>query len=842
MAAALSLKNSLTAREFARLRERQTRWQQALPADVRNGSKSLALQALRTNDSRVSAQAAQYVAAIAAIELPKNQWAELMPALVENVGNGPDNLKQSSLQTIGYICENQDMELQQTLSQYSNSILTAVVQGARREESNNDVRNSAITALSDSLEFVRSNFDNEGERNYIMQVICEATQATDARVIQGAYGCLNRIMALYYDKMYFYMEKALFGLTVQGMKHEDEDVAKLAVEFWCTVCEEEISIEDDNAQAEIDGGMQRAYFNFSKIATAEVIPVLLELLSRQDEDAADDEYNLHRAAYQCLQLWAQSVGNGVVQPVLSYVEANIRSDDWRLRDASASAFGAIMEGPDDKMLDNIVKQALPILIGMMGDSSIMVKDSVAFTLGRISECVATSIDVEKHLPSLVESLFAGLANHPRMASSCCWALMNLANNFSGDPGAEQNPMTPYFQPSVQALLQATERNDADGGVRTAAYEVLNVFIANAATRSLDVVALASEQILQRLEGSIPLREQALSVDDRLTLDDIQTSLCTVVMAIIQRCDSEIAPQGDRIMQILLHLLNSLNSKSSVADSALGPVGALATALESDFMKYMEAFQPYLYKALNNRDEPGLCAMAIGLTSDVVRALGQNARPFCDDFMNSLLENLRSTTLGNQFKPAILQCFGDIAQAIGGAFETYLKVVAQVLDQAASIDGSNAQTYEVLDYIVSLREGIMDAWAGAIIAMTTASKGTRFAGVYDIDRIADDSIAGLLKDYVDPIFRLLHAVATDQNRSEALLRSSMGVLGDLADAFPNGEISDYYRNDWVMQMVKEAKSNRDFSPRTIQTAKWTREQVRRQQGMSKFILLWPVPDR
>ena len=42
------------------------------------------------------------------------------------------------------------------------------------------------------------------------------------------------------------MEKALFGLTIMGMKSHEEDVAKLAVEFWCTVCEEEISIEDDN--------------------------------------------------------------------------------------------------------------------------------------------------------------------------------------------------------------------------------------------------------------------------------------------------------------------------------------------------------------------------------------------------------------------------------------------------------------------------------------------------------------------------------------------------------------------------------------------------------------------
>lgn len=111
-----------------------------------------------------------------------------------------------------------------------------------------DIRFAAINALSDAVDFVRTNMDNEGERNYIMQVVCEATQADEVRVQAGAFGCLNRIMGAYYDKMRFYMEKALFGLSIMGMKSEEEDVSKLAIEFWCTVCEEEIAIEDDNAE------------------------------------------------------------------------------------------------------------------------------------------------------------------------------------------------------------------------------------------------------------------------------------------------------------------------------------------------------------------------------------------------------------------------------------------------------------------------------------------------------------------------------------------------------------------------------------------------------------------
>jgi importin subunit beta-1 len=249
-AAGIALKNAFTAREYARLHDLQEKWIQQDP-DTKKRVKDLTLQSLASNNAQAGQAAAQVVASIAAIELPREQWPELMPSLVRNVGEGGDHLKQASLTTIGFICESQDADLRASLVQHSNAILTAVVQGARKEELNPEVRLAAIYALGDSLEFVDSNFKNEGERNYIMQVICEATQAEDSRIQQGAFGCLNRIMALYYELMRFYMEKALFGLTIMGMKSEEEDVAKLAVEFWSTVAEEEIAIEDDNAQVNL---------------------------------------------------------------------------------------------------------------------------------------------------------------------------------------------------------------------------------------------------------------------------------------------------------------------------------------------------------------------------------------------------------------------------------------------------------------------------------------------------------------------------------------------------------------------------------------------------------------
>ena len=58
----------------------------------------------------------------------------------------------------------------------------------------------------------------QGERNYIMQVVCEATQSTSVPVQVAAFECLVKIMGSYYEKMEFYMERALFGVSMTGKK------------------------------------------------------------------------------------------------------------------------------------------------------------------------------------------------------------------------------------------------------------------------------------------------------------------------------------------------------------------------------------------------------------------------------------------------------------------------------------------------------------------------------------------------------------------------------------------------------------------------------------------------
>ena len=110
------------------------------------------------------------------------------------------------------------------------------------------------------------------------------------------------------------------------------------------------------------------------------------------------------------------------------------------------------------------------------------------------------------------------------------------------------------------------------------------------------------------------------------------------------------------------------------------VGALTTACEGDFVRYMDSFAPFLYTALQNHEEHQMCSIAIGLVGDISRALNEGVAPYCDNVMNCILQHLQNPAVHRSIKPPCLSCFGDIALAIGGRFEVYLPTVMATLIQ------------------------------------------------------------------------------------------------------------------------------------------------------------------
>ncbi|KAF8658436.1 hypothetical protein AX16_001987 [Volvariella volvacea WC 439] len=805
-AAGLALKNALTARDPSRQTEYSARWL-SLSTDVKAKIKQEALITLGSAQQKAGTFAAQFVAAIAAVELSHAQWPDLIEILLGFVNNQANtNLKIATLQTIGFICETIKPEI---LSLRSNEILTAVIHGARKEEPSSDVQLAAIHALYNSLEFVRENFEREGERNYIMQVVCEATQNPSIAVQVGAFECLVRIMGLYYDKMALYMEQALFGLTVVGMQHPDERVALQAVEFWSTVCEEEVELAIEAQEAQEYGEAPETESRyFAKIALPEIVPKLLQLLTKQDEDADEDEWNVSMAAGTCLSLVAAAVQDAIVAAVIPFIEAHIKSEDWHHREAAIMTFGSILEGPDPAVLTPLVNQALPLLIDMMADANPHVKDTTAWTLGRICDLLVGTIKPDVHLHPLIASLVNGLQDNPRIIANCCWALMNLADQLGayyedeGEPN-RPSPLSPYYQGVVDALLRVTESATNEANFRTAAYEAITSYLAHATPDAIPVVQNTVVAILQRMEQLLALQNQIVGVDDRNNWNELQSNFCSVVICVIRKLNEGIQPLADRIMTLILQLIQASGKTSTVLEDAFLVVGSLASALETNFSPYISVFLPFLYPALKAHEDTQLCTVAVGIIGDISRALGEQSAQYANPFMTVLLENLQSEILNRNVKISILSCFGDIALAIGPAFEPYLITTMSVLTQAGSVE-PNPLDYDLLDYVSQLREGILEAYTGIVTGLKKTEK------------------AHLLLPHSQTMLDLVRRCLSDEERTDAVVKLGYGLIGDLADSFPNGEIKALLLDPWV---ISELRSKQRMTPDMKKTMRWAREMIK-----------------
>ncbi|KAJ4951417.1 hypothetical protein NE237_028249 [Protea cynaroides] len=766
--AGLILKNALDAKEQHRKFELVQRWL-TLDSAVKAQIKSCLLQTLSSPVHDAQSTASQVIAKVAGIELPHNQWPELVGALLSNIHQLPPHVKQATLETLGYLCE--EVSPYVVDQDQVNKILTAVVQGMNSAEGNNDVRLAATRALYNALGFAQANFSNDMERDYIMRVVCESTLSPEVKIRQAAFECLVSISSTYYEKLAPYIQD-IFNITAKAVKEDEEPVALQAIEFWSSICDEEIDIIEEYG-GEFSADSDIPCFYFVKQALPALVPLLLETLLKQEEDQDQDEgaWNLAMAGGTCLGLVARTVGDDIVPLVMPFIQENITKPDWRQREAATYAFGSILEGPSPEKLTSIVNVALNFMLSaLMKDPNNHVKDTTAWTLGRIFEflhgsTVDTPIITHANCQQIITVLLQSMKDAPNVAEKACGALYFLAQGYE-DIDSSSSPLTPFFQDIVHALLTVTHREDAgESRLRTAAYETLNEVVRCSTDETAPMVTQLVPIIMTELHQT--LESQKLSSDEREKQNELQGLLCGCLQVMIQKLGSSEPTKYvfmqcvDQMMGLFLRVFACRSA--TVHEEAMLAIGALAYATGSDFVKYMPEFYKYLEMGLQNFEEYQVCAITVGVVGDICRALEDKILPYCNGIMTQLLKDLSSNQLHRSVKPPIFSCFGDIALAIGENFEKYLMYAMPMLQSAAElsihVSGGDDETAE---YTNLLRNGILEAYSGIFQGFKNSPK------------------TQLLMPYAPHILQFLDSLYMEKDMDDVVMKTAIGVLGDLAD--------------------------------------------------------------
>lgn len=393
---------------------------------------------------------------------------------------------------------------------------------------------------------------------------------------------------------------------------------------------------------------------------------------------------------------------------------------------------------------------------------------------------------------------------------------------TGNPEIVQttNCLSQYFEFIVQQLLETTDRQDgSQANLRGAAYEALMDMIKNAPQDCYPVVQTTTMIILDRLNQVLQMDSQ-IGHTDRYQFNDLQSLLCATLQSVLRKVTPEDAPKiSDNIMTALLTMFNSSAGKSgNVQEDALMAVSTLVDLLGDKFLKYMDAFKPYLYMGLKNHQEHQVCVAAVGLTGDICRVLRHEIAPYCDEIMTLLLENLSFPSLHRNIKPQILSVFGDMALGIGTDFKKYLQIVLQMLQQASQLQVDTSD-YDLVEYLAELRESVLEAYTGIVQGL----KGPDRSPSLDLK---------LLEQHVSAIVQFLIQIAQDPEVNDSTIAVMAGLIGDLCTAFGPGLLT-LIDDQSINKLLQDGRKSR--VTRTKQLSSWAAKEMKklRDQGITQI---------
>lgn len=795
--AGLLVKNALQSKEEGNQKYLHERWK-TMDGTLRDAIKVPLLGAMRSGEVAVSHTAAQACAEIAAIELPYEQWPSFLPTLLENIQQAqyPDPVKSSSLECLGYTCERISILGGQVNESSTDAMLNAIVDGISVNRPDN-IRLAAAVALKNSLVFAQKNMEKTEERNAIMQTICEATRSNDPRVRAVAYDGIVQIAVNYYDKLQDYMT-TLYELTTNTIRTDEEDVAKAAIEFWTSLCEVEQDLIDEEAILQQQNmPPERPCMRYVAAALQHLAPILTETLTKQQEDIDEDSFTLQMAGQLCLTSVSQTVEDMVVPVIIPFVHANIQNENWHFRDAAIMAFISILDGPGPEAIGMYVSQSIPVLLSLLSDKMEIVRDSAAHCISRI--CLLHIRFIPQDIfPQLLSALMQTcVEGSPKVASQSASAIFNLASSFSEQvqPDQDSNSLSPYMQNLLQGLLRSADRSDADeANLRVASMEAISELITVAAADCLQLLGQLLPAFVQRFDQTFSMSD--LNESDRYKREQVQGLLCAVIQSLYRKLDKgTVAPMTDKVMTNLLAVLQHKNA--SCHEECFSAISAISDVLEADFAVYMDAFRPFLIAGLRNFEAYQVCIVAVGTVGDISRNIEGRIQPYCDDIMNALVEDLKDAKIHRSVKPPVLSCFGDIAMAIGAAYQPYLDFSIMMLMQASSTKVP-PDDEDLVEYLNLLRESILEAYVGIIQGLRDANMMHAFV------------------QYVPNIMNFLQELCVDPNRDDFVLSKAVGLVGDLAQTL-GPQIREQLRQPYVSDLIGYGMGVSD--PSTVEMAQW-----------------------
>jgi len=678
----------------------------------------------------------------------------------------PDQLRDSAVKTLGYICEEID---EASISDKMPSILTAVVSNMAPDVKNSQVRQTALEAMENMVFFLNPVFQQKQQRDVLMQVLLQNCQGDDDEVKKLGLTVLTDIITEYYPYMADYM-KVVFELTLPLIKRcedDDDDVVKQAIEVWISIADIEAEKALNEEEAASDGTVVEDIDKSRRYTEGALLPLLDALfvpLTKQDPDSEDDEWNVSHAAATCISYAAGCVREKIIAPILQLFQQSVMNKEWRVRDAATIAFGSILEGPPTEALKPYLSdpQLLKLFIDNMKDANVVVRSSTAWTLGRMCELhVGIVVTDQARFEAVYQAFKDGLSSEPRMATMCTWGLMVLAEALDQfiKESAQQvaNPLSQHFGEVVEILFASGMKPDCTTRQRKGVYQCLGALVHCSSPECIPQVAKVTEKCLSILESMTA----ATSFPDKKDADELEALVSGLMTECVSKLENNVSAIADRVCSVYLTLYQKAAGANAQEEAVLG-VGTFSMAMQRMVERYAPQICEVLKDCIAKPNEVDVCKAAIGALGDVARSMEDGFSSYVQVFVPMLFQLLTSRDVDRSLFSHVMSTLGDIAQCATAVFKPHIPQVINVVQQAMACK-VNLNDEDDRDFLFGLQEECFACIAGIQGGLTSLKE------------------SHLILPFSGGITQCIFTAYTNMDRPEGLSNAIVGAICDLVIA-------------------------------------------------------------
>ena len=651
---------------------------------------------------------------------------------------------------------------------------------------------TATNAVMHWLSFAEKIFE-QNEGGIIIERVIQCAEYDSVQVRCNTMMCLAEIIRLYYTHINPHMEQiTTVTFTILNGDFEDE-IKTLAIEVWCSLCEEEIALKKRN-HADCK--------NYIETVFHQLLELMLNLLNTSDIDEDDeaDYWNTSTAAGCCLHLMSQNVGDQIIGNVISFVETKIGDNaGWKDKYFGLLALGAILEGPSKMQLIEVLQPAMGVILDLYNDGSQKIRATTAWFFSRLAQNHCELLGTETLFPTLYEKVIQGLKDETKVAWNSATIITELAKSLAPIDGQNRNILSGYYEDLIKHVLECAYRLDelkqsygrSENKITIAGFDALYSLF-EYAPPDVERLLLSSLEHFYNLLKEVSVKRDQL--EDRSK--DLQSFLCVCLQTILNRMTETLDEKiADSFIQVII---DWFDARGDVFEEGF----LLLSALCSKFGRYIDTFVerlgPYIIHALKNSDSSDTIKNAWGLISDLCTMVeSEKIIDGFEEYVPLLHEIMINPKLQRDAKLSSVTAIGDTYLITRERFLPFLGNTMKLFSSAAEkCIEINRNDEDLLEYIFRLQGALIESYTCIVQEAANSNKDTY--------KMIEDYIPGIVKFWIICINERF-------NPTLPRLKEVAGLIGDLASTYQKKE---YFPIEEIEQIVKFLKETQDAEANSI----------------------------